>query len=63
VKLGKTESDTCTILSEAYGGEAMKSQVFLSGINDSESMNVEITNEGNVHNFFDNEVIIHFEFI
>jgi len=33
VKLGKNASDTCVVLSEAYGGEALKSQVFLSGIN------------------------------
>jgi hypothetical protein len=33
VKLGKNASDTCVVLSEAYGGEAVKSQVFLSGIN------------------------------
>jgi hypothetical protein len=31
VKLG---SDTCTMLYEAYGGEATKNQVFMSGIND-----------------------------
>jgi hypothetical protein len=35
VKLGKNASDTCAVLSKAMGGEAMKSQVFLNGINDS----------------------------
>jgi hypothetical protein len=33
VKLGKNATDTCAMLSKAYGGEAMKSQVFLNGIN------------------------------
>jgi hypothetical protein len=33
--LGKNASDTCTILSEDYGGGARKSQVFLNGINSS----------------------------
>jgi hypothetical protein len=32
VKLGKNASDSCPMLSKAYGREAMKSQVFLSGI-------------------------------
>jgi hypothetical protein len=35
VILGKNTSDTCAVLSEAYGGGAMKSQVFLSDINAS----------------------------
>jgi len=36
VKLGKNASDTCAVLFEAYGGEAVnKSQVFSSGINGS----------------------------
>jgi hypothetical protein len=36
VKLGRNASDTCGMLSEACGGEALKkSQVFLSGINGS----------------------------
>jgi hypothetical protein len=38
VKSGNNASDTCAVLSEAYGGEAMKSQVFLSGINSSKSV-------------------------
>jgi hypothetical protein len=37
VKLGKNASDTCTVLSEACGGEAMK-KVFLSSMNGSENV-------------------------
>jgi len=32
VKLGRNASDTCSMVSEAYGVEATKSQVFLSVI-------------------------------
>jgi hypothetical protein len=35
VKIKKNASDTCKMLSEACGGEAIKSQVFMSGINGS----------------------------
>jgi hypothetical protein len=35
VKLGQNASDTCAMLSEDYEGDAMKSQVFLRGINNS----------------------------
>jgi hypothetical protein len=35
MKLGKNASDTCATLSKAYGEKLWKSQVFLSGINDS----------------------------
>jgi hypothetical protein len=35
VKLGTNASDTCAVLSEAYVGETMRSQVFLSSINGS----------------------------
>jgi hypothetical protein len=36
VKLGKNADDTCALLSEAYGAEAMKKcEVFFSGIHDS----------------------------
>jgi hypothetical protein len=31
----KNTSNTCAVFSEAYGGEAMKSNAFLSGINGS----------------------------
>jgi hypothetical protein len=33
VKLGTNASDICAMVSKAYAGEAIKSQVFLSGIN------------------------------
>jgi hypothetical protein len=35
VKLGKIAGDTCAMFSEVYGGETMKSQVFLCAINGS----------------------------
>jgi hypothetical protein len=35
VKLGNNARDSCSVLSEAYGGEAMKKSVFLSGIDGS----------------------------
>jgi len=35
VKLGKNANDTFAVLFEAYGGEAMKSRMFLSGVNGS----------------------------
>jgi hypothetical protein len=60
VKLQKNESDTCAILSEAYGGEAMKSQVFLSGINGSKRV---ATMKTMLITFFDIKGTVHFEFI
>jgi hypothetical protein len=36
VKSGNNASDTCEMLSGAYGGEALKNEVFLSPINRSE---------------------------
>jgi len=35
VKLENNAHDTCAVLSEAYGGEAMKKSSVLSGINGS----------------------------
>jgi hypothetical protein len=32
-KLGKNASDACAMLSEACGGETMKNQLFVTGIN------------------------------
>jgi hypothetical protein len=50
VKLGKNASDTCAMLSDAYGGEAMK----MSSVSESykrfkQSSHVETTNEANAH--------------
>jgi hypothetical protein len=38
VKLGEDASDTCAMLSEAYGGEAMKNSSVLSDINGSKTV-------------------------
>jgi hypothetical protein len=40
VKLEKNANDTCAVLSEAYGGEAMKSQLLLNGMNGSERKSI-----------------------
>jgi hypothetical protein len=49
---GKNASDTCAVLSEAYGGEAMKkSNVLEWHKRFKESSHVETTNEENVHHF------------
>jgi len=37
VKYGKNASDTCALLSEAYGGEDTKKIMFLSGANGSKT--------------------------
>jgi hypothetical protein len=51
VNLVKNASHTCAMLSEAYGRKAMKSEVFLSGINSSKGAHMSITNEDNAHHF------------
>jgi hypothetical protein len=53
VKLGKNASDTCAMLSEAYGGEAMKSRARMSK---SQMKTTFIT-------FFHIKGTVHFEFI
>jgi hypothetical protein len=65
VELGKNASDTCALLSEAYGGEAMKkSSVFEWHKWFKESSHVEIANEDNVQHFLRYiKGIIHFGFI
>jgi hypothetical protein len=64
VTLGENASDTCALVSEAYGGEVMKkSSVFKWHKRFRESSHVVITNEGSALAFFDIKCIIHFEFI
>jgi len=64
VKSEKNASDTCTMLFEVYGGEAMKSHVFLSGINCSKRVaRTWKTMKTMLITFFDIKATVHFEFI
>jgi hypothetical protein len=64
VTLGKNASDTCVMLSEAYGEEAMKSQVFLSGINGTKLAGVSKSQMKTILiTSFKIKGIVHFEFI
>jgi hypothetical protein len=64
VKLGKNASDTCAMLSEAYGGEAMKISSVLEWHKwFKENSHVKITNKDNVHHFLQYQGYVHFEFI
>jgi len=64
VKLGKNASDTCAMLSKAYGGEAVKCQVFLSGINGSKRARMSKSQmKTTLIEFVDIKGIVHFEFI
>jgi hypothetical protein len=52
VKLGRNASDTCAILSKAYGEDAMKkSRVFEWHEQFKYSLHIKITNEDNIHHF------------
>jgi hypothetical protein len=48
VKSGKNANDACAMLSKTCGGEAVKSQVFLSCIN---GLHVKITSEVGAYHF------------
>jgi hypothetical protein len=56
VKLESNASDTCAMLSEDYGGEAVKRSNVLSGISKSQNRTMLIT-------FFDIKGNVPFEFI
>jgi hypothetical protein len=52
VKLGKNASDTCAMLSEAYGGEAMKMPNVLEWHKRfTKCLHIEITNENHANHF------------
>jgi hypothetical protein len=64
VILGNNASDTCAMLSEIYGGEAMKSQMFLNGINGSKRACMsESQMKPVLITFFSIKGIVHFKFI
>jgi len=60
VKVGKNASNTSELLSEAYGGEAMRSRDFLSGIGGSKRVS---RSEKKMLTTFNIKGIVHFELI
>jgi hypothetical protein len=64
VKLGKNASDILATISESCGGEALKSQVFFSGINGSKTADMSKSQmKIMISTFFDIKGIVHSEFI
>jgi hypothetical protein len=64
VKLGNNAGDTCALLSKSYRGEAIKSQVFLSGINGLKRvMRMWKIMKTMLITFFNIKDIVYFEFI
>jgi hypothetical protein len=65
VELGKNATDTCEMLSKAYGGGAIKeSQVFLSGINSSKrDHTMKLQMKTMFTTFFHIKGTVHFEII
>jgi hypothetical protein len=64
VKLDNNARDTCAVLSETCGVEAMKSQVFLSGTNSLKGARMsKLEMKTMLITFFDIKGIVHSEFI
>jgi len=64
VKLGNDSSDAYEVLSETYRGEAVKGQVFLSGISGSNDVRMSKSRmEAVLITFFDIKDVVRFEFI
>jgi hypothetical protein len=64
VKLGKNASDTCVMLSEAYGGDTVKKSHVLNGVNGSKRACISKFQMKTVLiTFFNIKGIVYFEFI
>jgi GTP-binding protein EngB required for normal cell division len=64
VKLGRNANDTCAMLSNAYGREAMKKSSLLSDINGSKTAHISKSQIKTILIiFFDIKSTVHFEFI
>jgi hypothetical protein len=64
VKLGKNASDTCAVLSEVYGGEAMKKSSVFRGLNSSKRARISKSQlQIMFTTFFDIKGAVHFEFM